>query len=458
MGLMTLVWNEGVVIPYILEGISMNSMKKIGMLVLVCMLGVSTTYAGGRMPKMKKLGKFVLQVERKIGAFSRKTSTGLTSRKTPKISKEGSAATQMTNRRVPTGSLTPRPTFNVRQHVEQASLLTGNTLSRPMQRRIAVEARSYLDELGWKKTPRQPATYSDVNSGIYTLGNLTRMSEEQYALGKKAYEEAVAYMQERSKSINAEIYYLGTSEMEPLVPEQIRRRLGEISEGQALVKDARAIWGDNYVLVRIATYWNKMQEVYSALGTGVLSIEEGKLHAIKRSDGHTYVAGEFGLVSEGPMPELPRPDWKNPTSWWGQTLGELPERLRVAVLQDDREVIRSLNDMRKRAGLKGWTLDVYDDPEAFLNNVAYKDYDMILTDVLIRNGGGRYLARQLRNKGYEGSILTLSGFEEMHGGEEFFNDGIDGMIGLGWTPDLTERIWARLNTYFMLKKKYNWQH
>ena len=396
-------------------------------------------------------------VERKISVLSRKPR--YTVRNASKISKEGVVTTQTTPRQGPSSVTTPKMIPSSRQIVEQSSLLTTNTLSRSMQRRIAREARSYLDELEWVKTPRQPASYSDVNSGIYTLGNLTRMSEEQYAVGKKAYEQAVVYMQEVSKSINAEIYYLGTSEMEPLLPEQIRQRLSEISKGQSLVKDARAIWGDNYTLVRIAKYWEKMQGVYSALGTGILSVEEGNSRIIRRSDGHLYVAEEFGLVSEGVKAELPRPDWRDPSSWLGITLiGALPERLRVAVLQDDSQVIGSLQMMKKRAGLKGWTLDIYADPEEFLNEVAPEQYDMILTDVLIRNGGGRYLARQLRNRGYEGSILTLSGFESFHGGEEFFNDGIDGMIGLGWTPDLTERIWARLNTYFILKKKYNWQH
>lgn len=436
----------------------MNTIRKIGTLVLVCVLGVSTIYAGGRIPKIQKLSKLAIGIERKVSALSRKKPRS-TLPNVSRISKEGTAATHAADYQMHAGAITPKAIPSSRQIVEQSSLLTGNTLSLRMQRSIAREARPYLDELDWVKTPRQPASYSDVNSGIYTLGNLTRMSEEQYALGKEAYEQAVAYMKEYSKSINAEIYYLGTSEMEPLLPEQIRQRLNEILQGQNLVKDARAIWGDNYILVRIAKYWEKMQEVYNTLGTGILSVEEGNSRIIRRVDGHLYVAEEFGLVSEGIKAELPRPDWRDPISWLGLNLsGALPDRLRVAVLQDDKQVINALKDVKKRAGLKGWTLDIYDDPEVFLNEVAPEQYDMILTDVLIRNGGGRYLARQLRNRGYEGSILTLSGFEEAHGGEDFFNDGIDGMIGLGWTPDLTERIWARLNTYFILKNKYNWKH
>ena len=399
--------------------------------------------------RSKRIGAWV---SRRIFKASQQPRTGRSS-----VGASRRAAT----RSVASASSLPRlPSARSPLVLEPVSSLPINSLSRPMQQRVAREARAYLDELDWVKTPRQPSTYNDINNGIFTLGNLTRMSEEQYAHAKQVYEQAVEYMKEVSKSLNAEIYYMGTSEMETLSPEQIRQRLSEILQGKNLVADARAIWGDNYTLVRIAIYWQNMQDVYNVLGTGILSMKgTGKLEAVKRLDGHVYVAEEFGLVSGGVDVELPKPDWRNPSSWLSlNSQGFLPKRLQVAVLQDDEQVIGSLKKMKKRAGLRNWKMDFYDDPEAFLNQVTYEQYDMILTDVLMKNGGGRYLARQLRNRGYQGTILTLSGFESIHGGEEFFYDGIDGMIGLGWTPDLPERIWARLNNYFILKKKYGWTH
>ena len=402
----------------------------------------------------KKISSLLKRTQQQISrqvAVARRTSTP-----SPKPVRSSVPTAKPTP--VPVVKLAPVPVRSQPWFTEEATTI--NTLSRPMQRRIAREARAFLDEIEEVRPPDQPASYQDVNRGIYTLGNLTRMSEEQFALGKKIYMQAVEYMQEVSKSINAEIYYLGTSEMEALHPEQIRQRLSEITKGKQLVADARTIWGDRYVLMRIASYWQHMQNVYSSLGTGVYNVmEHVKLEAIKREDGHVYVEKEFGLISEGEKVEIPQADWKDPRVWFGQQVPEtLPARLRVAVLQDDRDVIASLKKMKASAGLKGWTFDIYDDPETFLNQVSYNKYDMILTDVLIQNGGGRYLARQLRSRGYEGSILTLSGFEVAHGGEDFFNDGIDGMIGLGWSPNLTERIWSRLNNYFILKQKYGWKH
>lgn len=457
----------------------MKNIKKIAEISLLGLLCFSTVYGGGS-PKLRRRGKIFTTINQSVKRILRRRSINDkldALRATSELSSTVSSKERIpfSKKRKSQGSSvkdaqkhdeqqvfpTTRRRLPVvgRAQVVDYSLLEGNTLSRTMQRKIALEARSYLDELDWVRTPQQPASYSVVQRGVDTLGNLTRMSEEQYAAGKKAFEDAVTYMQEVSKSINAEIYYLGTSEGEAFRPEQIRQRLGEILQGQNLVRDARAIWGDNYTLVRIAIYWERMQEVYNALGTGILSIGKEKLKTIKRSDGHVYVSEEFGLLSTITEVPLPEPDWRDPSAWLGLNMsGTVPARLRVAILQDDPKVINGLKMMRKRAGLKNWTLDFYDDPEAFLNQVSYEKYDMILTDVLIRNGGGRYLARQLRNRGYEGSILTLSGFEVTHGGEEFFNDGIDGMISIGWASDLSDLIWRRLNNYFLLKEKYGWKH
>lgn len=457
----------------------MKNIKKIAEISLLGLLCFSTVYGGGS-PKLRRRGKIFTTINQSVKRILRRRSRNDkldALRATSELSSTVSSKERIPfSKKRKARSISVKATKNLRDQqlslamerrllvsekpqVVDYSFLTRNTLSRTMQRKMALEARAYLDELDWVRMPQQPASYSVVQRGVDTLGNLTRMSEEQYAAGKKAFEQAVTYMQEVSKSINAEIYYLGTSEGEAFLPEQIRQRLSEISKGQSLVKDARAIWGDNYTLVRIAIYWERMQEVYNALGTGILPAGKEKLKTVKRSDGHAYIAEEFGLLSTITDVPLPEPDWRDPSAWLGLNIsGTIPTHLRVAILQDDPKVINGLKMMRKRAGLKGWTLDFYDDPEAFLNQVSYEKYDMILTDVLIRNGGGRYLARQLRNRGYEGSILTLSGFEVTHGGEEFFNDGIDGMISIGWTSDLSDLIWRRLNNYFLLKEKYGWKH
>ena len=166
------------------------------------------------------------------------------------------------------------------------------------------------------------------------------------------------------------------------------------------------------------------------LGTGIYEhINPIANPVIKRADGHVYNAEEFGLRSRQDTHEIPRVTTAEQAAWVNSTYGELPQRMRVAVLQDDKAIINGLHVMRQRVGLKDWTMDFYEDPEAFLGSPKALQYDMVLTDVLIKNGGGRYLARQLRSRGYEGSIITISGFEaSAHSGKSFFADGIDGMI------------------------------
>lgn len=454
--------------------VSMENIKKIYSIALLCVLCVSTVSGEIPVPEMSRGARILSAINRRVNGILRRNARNST--RSPRRSSVSSHHTSVAPkgrarfansgfseahiRSTPRVSSSSR-TNTARYRQTEKPAPANNILSRPMQRKVAQEARPYLDELDWVRIPRQPASYLVVQAGIDTFGNLTRMSEEQYAAAVEDYKSAVQYTQEVAKSINAELYYLGTSEAEPLTSIQISRRLDEISKGISLVAHARITWGDHYTLMRAATYWDNMRQVYTIISTGIYhTIGKKKVKLFERTDGHRYVEKEFGLQSEGVKAEIPQIDWWDPSSWLSSDpQGVLPQRLRVAVLQDDRDVINALKEMKKKAGLRGWKLDLQEaDTELFLQKGTYGQYDMILTDVLMKNGGGRYLARQLRSRGYEGIILTLSGFEETHEGKLFFNDGIDGMIDLGWTPNLTDRIWAKLNTYFILKKKYNWQH
>lgn len=343
---------------------------------------------------------------------------------------------------------------------EPISSFPVNSLSRRMEQSLAREMRPYLYSFDTYLAPEQPPAFDDVYGGLQSAGNLTQMSAEQMAVAQKAHQTAMSQVREVAKTANTHIYYMGTSETEHLSPEHIRQMVGDIEVAQDAVASAQVIWGQEPSLEKAALYLQQVRQFYSMLGTGIYEHINPKANAvIKRADGHVYNAKEFGLISENLETKIPSWHLMDPTTWFTEEArGVLPRNWRVAVLQDDKDVIRGINMMQKKAGLRDWQIDFYDDPESFFNNPKALQYDMVLTDVLIKNGGGRYLARQLRNSGYEGSILTLSGFEPGLGGKHFFNDGFDGMISIAWTNDIAECIWNRLMTYFTLKEKYGWKH
>lgn len=334
------------------------------------------------------------------------------------------------------------------------------SLSRRMRRQAALDMRPFLQSFEREILPQDPPFYRDIYSGILTRGNLTEMSGEQVSVAKKAYQHAAQTVRELSKTLNANIYYLGTAEAEAMLPEHMRQIFTDIAEAQSAVAQARVTWGDERQLINMSSYLHYVKKFYTMLSTGMYeTIGKEAAKPVKRKDGHLYEASEFGLKSGQPEQPIPQVNLKDYTTWFQNVRGALPNQMRVAVLQDDKDIIFAVKDMKKRARLREWTFDFYDDPEAFLNRGSYGEYDMVLTDILMKNGGGRFLTRQLRNRKYEGIILALSGFEvSRHGGQAFFEDGIDGMIALSWTNDWASKIWYSLHNYFLLKEKYGWQH
>jgi CheY-like chemotaxis protein len=329
-----------------------------------------------------------------------------------------------------------------------------------MQQNLAREMRPYLYSFDTYIAPGRPPAFDDVYGGLQSAGNLTEMSKQQMAVAQKAHQTAMQQVREVAKTVNTNIYYLGTSETEHLSPEHIRQMVGDIEVAQDAVAGAQVIWGQEPSLEKASLYLQQVRQFYSMLGTGIYEhINPIANPVIKRADGHVYNAEEFGLRSHQVTHKIPYVTTPEEAAWVRQTYGELPQRMRVAVLQDDKDMINALRLMRQKVGLEEWKLDFYDDPEAFLNSPKALQYDMVLTDVLIKNGGGRYLARQLRSRGYEGSIITISGFEaSTHSGESFFADGVDGMIALGWATDFADKIWYGLTTYFQLKAQHGWIH
>lgn len=444
-------------------------MKVWEILFLMCVLCAPAAYGQGFLGRFARVGKAsrtTTAVERSVATQARqqaahvstpRVSTAVTSRVSTAATASGA---HLATRGISFVVKTPTSAA-VRQGALEAPALGGNTLSRKMQKEAAQQMRPYLFNSTWSLEPVQEAAYNNVEAGIATRGNLTEMSAEQFAQAADVYRQAMGKVLAISQHADAEIYYLGTSESQPIAPEQIRRTLAEIVEAQGAVSQAQVVWGAQYPALQEAElYLKNLHSFYMTLGTGMyFSPEKSVGRTWEREDGHLYCDREFGLWAKGTAKTIPQRSWKHPSTWFANPRGSLPEQQRVAVLQDSEEVLNGLQIMKEQAGLAGWQFDVYEDPEEFLNRVPWQQYDLILTDVLIKNGGGRYLARQLRSQGYNGTILTLSGFDELHDGKQFFDDGIDGMITVGVHPmDYPGHFWASLNNYFELKKEEGWEH
>ena len=340
---------------------------------------------------------------------------------------------------------------------------TINTLSRKQLHQAALQMRENRVKADWSVMPEPKA----AETHEWDLGSkgavLTRLAPAQLAQAERRWMDAVESIQQLSAQIGPQIYYLGTSEAEYLLPAQIHQMLDDISNSLVLVEKAQVLWGKAPALSEMKVYLLKAQKFYSMLGSGMYEpLEEITVPVVSRRDNHVYDSPEFHLrinyKVKSPL-AFHKLSWKYMKGLFTGAVkrGFLPENLRVALLQDDALAINDLKKMKQQHKLDGWEIDyLKPDPEAFLNS-DYNKYDLILTDIVMPNGGGRYLVRNLRANGYEGSVIAVSNMPWYK--EEFFEDGFDGGICIGDDEEhFAEWLWKRLDTYYFLKQKYGWIH
>ena len=317
-----------------------------------------------------------------------------------------------------------------------------NTLSRSMTKKYLAQIWPYLFQEWTVSAPE-----------LTGLGKLIDPSPAQRQEAQTQYTDTMQTVKNLAHYADTTIYYLGSSETERLTSMRLNQILSALTIVKGQVKKTRATWGDEAQLTRAAVYLENIYNFYMTLSTGTyFPIGENNIPLIKRTDNHIFNSQEFNLNTHLSPTAIATSTGEDPQA----LRGALPENLRVAVLHDSEDAIEDLTAMQQKVQLTDWQFDFYEDPEAFLKNVSYKKYDLILTDIMSQNGGGRYLARQLRYDNYEGTIITLSLYQS--GGKAFFDDGIDGMITLCYHGDGANWMWSHLNEYFLLKQKYGWKH
>lgn len=139
----------------------------------------------------------------------------------------------------------------------------------------------------------------------------------------------------------------------------------------------------------------------------------------------------------------------------------LPKNLNIALVNDHPAMVASFKNWASAGYFgEGATVEVFQTADALLK--TRKEYDFIITDLLVPGGGGQYLAYYLRKNGYNKPIIAMSEYrEEDCRATELFAGGIDGYI---YADDFFRnyvgyRLFpAALKTYLDMKAQYGWQH
>jgi DNA-binding NarL/FixJ family response regulator len=133
----------------------------------------------------------------------------------------------------------------------------------------------------------------------------------------------------------------------------------------------------------------------------------------------------------------------------------LPKKLRVAIIREEEEgaeeIITAFRRLKEEEQFSEWQFDTYNNASEFLHTPGCLTYDLVITDIVMGEGGGLYLARKLRYHKFSGGILALTGFyQKTETGITMKADGIDGAIYTGhlkYEQDITSFFAQKLRNY-----------
>lgn len=336
-----------------------------------------------------------------------------------------------------------------------------NTVSLGLQKQFARSLREVFFE------SLTPTPYEEV---FFDMVKPTELQErEAYA----TYLDALSETEALAEILGPKLYYQGVEPQEFCMPEMLADQ-SRIQKAQGAVYAASiALKPGDPALERAKKYVDAVSRYYEMCQTGMITPAGKDWEMALEWAEKTFDEDRFFL--KNPIVEIAQ----EPSSFLekvqkvfkgSKSLTEqMPQKLRVAAVVEN--VTKDLLQVvQKREKLSDWKIEYFDSVEQFLNHTGRSTYDLVLTDVLIRGGGGKYLARMLRDENFTGGILAITNYPEptetyrepvKEVGIPLKASGMDGMISIAVNPtdpsDLVlrpGRVAQKLKNYFYYQKKY----
>lgn len=153
-------------------------------------------------------------------------------------------------------------------------------------------------------------------------------------------------------------------------------------------------------------------------------------------------------------------DWrKGPRD---ESLTQLPEDVHMVVLNDTHDILNMYKQWEREGRFpKGWKVSVYEDTKELLDAVkAGIKFDLVISDIQVPGGGGRYFVGQLRDMGFDTPVIGCSMYtRDKIDSRELHQIGFDGYM---YGDDMFEESagfykWAGyIKNYYYYKRIGNW--
>src|SRR5665213_1494929 len=115
--------------------------------------------------------------------------------------------------------------------------------------------------------------------------------------------------------------------------------------------------------------------------------------------------------------------------------------MRVLVIEDEK---KSASFIRKGLQEAGYVVEAAESASAGLTMSANSEFDLSVLDVMLPDGNGMDVARQVRNEGFKGFILMLTALDSTRDKVRGLDSGADDYLSKPFEfDDLLARIRAR---------------
>lgn len=318
------------------------------------------------------------------------------------------------------------------QIVPIGRLAFDGALERQIARQLSLQMRSQLKVL-------IPTAAENLHF------NLFYPNETQINVLKQQYNTSILAAQDLTHELFPTVFYADV-----LSPQQINQSLTDIARVNSMLAQAEVfLEGQDIPLENAKQNMKNLTRYFSGLGSGQ-AVDLGNFDPERGPfppQDRTYDEEEFFLSSpKGVAAPL-----------------VLPEKMKIAILNDDESILQSLLKMKQTQEGANWTVEGFMSPEEFLNRPDVRSYDLILTDLNLRPGGGVYLTLRLRQMGYQNTILAVSAYGRIPPfAKALYEHGIDGMYAAGTmaslrVPRIHVVVLDKIKNYFYYKEKGKWE-
>ncbi|WP_432634042.1 response regulator [Candidatus Avelusimicrobium sp.] len=144
-----------------------------------------------------------------------------------------------------------------------------------------------------------------------------------------------------------------------------------------------------------------------------------------------------------------------------ELLKQIPAGLRIAIINDDTLPLVNFKGWAEKGYLgEGATVDTFKNGLDFLDSMKYTQYDLVITDLLVPNGG-KAMMKDLRLKDAHVPVIAMSKYDRGEAGEkDLFTHGMDGY--LWYNNNVNEgaygyiEVLRALKNYYYYKGLHNW--